>query len=76
MGCGGGSFLDLLGLKNLPILQWDYWRLDVANDVEFVGHESEDVVLLRLYGDDLYDGLAALGHDYRLAGGLDIVHDS
>src|ERR1700680_2362534 len=73
--CGGESFLDLLGLKDLPIFQGDHWRFDIADDVEFVGHESEDVVLLGLYGNDLNDRLSAFGHDHRFAGRLDVIHN-
>jgi hypothetical protein len=71
---GGGSFLNFLGLKDLPIFQGNYWRFDVPNDIEFVGHEAEDVVILRLNGNDFDDGLAAFGYDDRFACGLNIVH--
>src|ERR1700733_16165995 len=72
--CGGGSFLDLLGLKNLPIIQRNYRRFHVSNNLSFPGHEAEDIVVFRLYWDDLDDGLAALGDDNGFAGGLYVIH--
>src|SRR4029077_1063185 len=70
--CGGGSFLDLLDLKDFPIFQRNYRRLDVSNNLSFSRHESEDIVIRRLDWNDLDDGLPAFGHDYRFAGCLNV----
>src|SRR5579863_4543332 len=73
--CAGGSSLDLLGLKDLPIFQWNYRRLDVSNNLGFSRHESENIVVSRLYRNDLNDWLSAFGYNHRFACRLDIVHD-
>jgi hypothetical protein len=71
----GESFLNFLSAKDLPILHGYYWRLDIADDVEFVRHEAEDIVVLLLYRDDFHDGLSAFGYDDRFTSGLDVIHD-
>src|ERR1700676_1186610 len=46
--CGDGSFFH-----DLPVAGWGYRRLDIADDLEFTGHEAKDVALFGLSRNDL-----------------------